>query len=319
MSRRSYIQNVFETTLAGAISAGDTVLPLTSVTNLRQPGHITINPDSNVKREIISYATINGSNIEGCVRGLSGSAAGAQNHDSGSIVRGTMYHQVVDDVFSDIEDLETDVADHVGGTDTADHPEATTTVRGFMSPGDKTKLNGIEAGATADQTGPEILTALGATMVARDLAHTRVYRTAALFVPASTWTWVPFGAEVTDDLGWHSVSVNPERITVDANGLYIIAATVAYEGNETGDIRIATLKKNTTNAATSGINTELASQSHAAIKDRVAGPSPRLQLSTPVRLSAGDWVSVATFHDVPGGLNTEPNLTMMSVTRMSVE
>jgi|GEM_PF-2212594 len=40
------------------------------------------------------------------------------------------------------------------------HPAATTTVNGFMSSADKTKLDGIEAGATADQTAAEILTAL---------------------------------------------------------------------------------------------------------------------------------------------------------------
>jgi len=40
------------------------------------------------------------------------------------------------------------------------HANATTEVAGFMSATDKTKLNGIESGATADQTANEILTAL---------------------------------------------------------------------------------------------------------------------------------------------------------------
>jgi hypothetical protein len=48
---------------------------------------------------------------------------------------------------------------HEGGTDVADHPEATTSTRGFMSSGDKTKLDGIEAGAKADMTAAEIRTA----------------------------------------------------------------------------------------------------------------------------------------------------------------
>ncbi len=40
------------------------------------------------------------------------------------------------------------------------HSNATTSVSGFMSSADKTKLDGIEAGATADQTAAEILTAI---------------------------------------------------------------------------------------------------------------------------------------------------------------
>lgn len=40
------------------------------------------------------------------------------------------------------------------------HPDATTADAGFMSTTDKTKLDGVESGATADQTASEILTAV---------------------------------------------------------------------------------------------------------------------------------------------------------------
>lgn len=49
---------------------------------------------------------------------------------------------------------------HVGSTGTEVHGVATTDVAGFMAAADKTKLDGIEAAATADQTANEILTAL---------------------------------------------------------------------------------------------------------------------------------------------------------------
>jgi hypothetical protein len=48
---------------------------------------------------------------------------------------------------------------HVGGND-GEHATATTSFAGFMSAADKTKLDGIETGATADQTPAEILTAI---------------------------------------------------------------------------------------------------------------------------------------------------------------
>lgn len=43
-------------------------------------------------------------------------------------------------------------------TATHTHSDATTSVSGYMSASDKTKLNGVEAGATGDQTASEILT-----------------------------------------------------------------------------------------------------------------------------------------------------------------
>ncbi|MFZ7103384.1 MAG: hypothetical protein ACOWWO_12115 [Peptococcaceae bacterium] len=48
---------------------------------------------------------------------------------------------------------------HVGAAGSA-HGTATTSAAGFMSAADKSKLNGIEAGATGNQTAAEILTAL---------------------------------------------------------------------------------------------------------------------------------------------------------------
>jgi hypothetical protein len=49
---------------------------------------------------------------------------------------------------------------HDGGTDVADHPEATPSVRGFMSAADKTKLDTVEQNASDLQTPAELLTAL---------------------------------------------------------------------------------------------------------------------------------------------------------------
>jgi hypothetical protein len=60
---------------------------------------------------------------------------------------------------SDVATLEGEFDSHHGGTATTDHPEVTTGVRGFMSAADKTKLDGVETSATADQSAAEIKTA----------------------------------------------------------------------------------------------------------------------------------------------------------------
>lgn len=122
MSRRKYSYNVFETTLASGISSGATDLELTSVTNLRAPGYLVVDDDNDSLREVISFSNINGSTLQGCDRGLEGSASGAQAHDSGKLVRAVMVHQFIDDIFNDIEETEaelTAVAADLASTESA--------------------------------------------------------------------------------------------------------------------------------------------------------------------------------------------------------
>jgi hypothetical protein len=56
----------------------------------------------------------------------------------------------------EVTPIASDLADHIGSTN--EHPNATTSLSGFMSGADKTKLNGIETGATADLSAGEVKT-----------------------------------------------------------------------------------------------------------------------------------------------------------------
>jgi hypothetical protein len=148
MSRRSYTRNAFESELASGITAGATTIPLASTTGLVSPGYLTIAPDDDAKREIIKYANVNGNDLENCTRGLAGSTSGAQSHLATVPIRSTWAHQILDDVFDDVEDLEAFDTAHGGSTD--GHPVATTSTDGLMDATDKTKLDGIETGAVKD-------------------------------------------------------------------------------------------------------------------------------------------------------------------------
>jgi hypothetical protein len=53
-----------------------------------------------------------------------------------------------------------DGVEHRGAGGTSEHPVATTSQAGFMSTSDKSKLDGMESGATADMTASEILASL---------------------------------------------------------------------------------------------------------------------------------------------------------------
>jgi hypothetical protein len=112
MSRRIYTWNAYESSLNGAINTTAVDLTLNSVTNLRGPGLLVIDPDIPAKREFIRFETINASVIESCTRNIDG--GGLSAHDDGAVVRAVPMHQFYDDLFSDIEDIESAAAAHTG-------------------------------------------------------------------------------------------------------------------------------------------------------------------------------------------------------------
>ncbi len=160
MSRRTRSRNAYESQLAATLASGGSSVDVDSASGLVAPCYLVLAPNDAAKREFIEVGNIATNTLSGIVRNLDGSAPGAPfEHASGTIIRAVPTHQHLDDIFLDIEDLEQADTDHFGGTDTSDHPEASTGVRGFMSAADKSKLNGIDAGAQADHPGLSGITA----------------------------------------------------------------------------------------------------------------------------------------------------------------
>ncbi len=152
MSRRTHGRNSFETNLDGAINDSQTTATVDSSTGLTQPGYFTIDPESPTLREYIKVAVIAGTAWSTIIRGLPGSAAGAQAHADNVLIRSAPVHQHLEDTFDDIEDLEAADTAHFGGTDIADHPEATGSVRGFLSAADKTIIDAADHGVLSGLT-----------------------------------------------------------------------------------------------------------------------------------------------------------------------
>lgn len=150
MSTRTFSRNAFETQLDGGINNSVQTFPVDSSTGLTDPVYMCIDPKSPTKREYIRVGNISGTTWSSVTRGLAGSAAGATDHLTGVIVRAVPTHQHLEDIFDDIEALETADSGHFGGTDIGDHPEATGSVRGFLSAADKTKLDTVATGAIKD-------------------------------------------------------------------------------------------------------------------------------------------------------------------------
>ena len=108
MSSRTHARNAYQSDLDGAISDSVTTITLTSVTGLSFPGYLVIDGDSATLREYIKYTGISGFDLTGCTRGLAGSASGAQSHIDTAPIASTFMHQYLEDIFTDIEALETE-------------------------------------------------------------------------------------------------------------------------------------------------------------------------------------------------------------------
>lgn len=156
MSRRTYTYNGFESTLASPITAASVTITLASASGLQAPGYLVINPDSTTDREFIRFEALSAPSLESCTRGLEGTIGGAKAHDSGVTVRGVVTHQLIDDIFLDLIELQASLDAHDGAITVAAHPEATSTSRGFISATSQDKLDNIEAGAQVNPTALEI-------------------------------------------------------------------------------------------------------------------------------------------------------------------
>ncbi len=108
MSNRLYIWNAYESALNGAINTTAATIPLDSTAGLRNPGILVIDPDNNAKREYISYVGLSGGSLTGVIRNLAGGVLSA--HDDGAIVRSVHTHQIIDNIFTDIETAEAHAA-----------------------------------------------------------------------------------------------------------------------------------------------------------------------------------------------------------------
>ncbi len=212
MSNRSRTRNAFESALNGGISDSTTTIALDSTSGLVDPLWLVIEPDSPTLREFIRVGGLSGSDLTSVSRGEDGSAAGAQAHASGVPVRAVFMHQQLDDVFTDIEALETADSGHFGGTDVADHPEVTTSVRGFMSGADKTRLDAIT-----------------------DVAAIRTERiTSTQALTVGTWVTVIYNSIIdeTDPSADISHNISTGELTLEP-GWWLLQAGVRFTGADT--------------------------------------------------------------------------------------
>lgn len=116
----------------------------------------------------------------------------------------------------------------------------------------------------------------------------RVTRTTDFAVAQSTNVPVVFDSEVRDDEDYHDNATNPTRLTVPADGVYYIAATVEWEAAFLGRLTLRFIVNGTTVIYNNDGN-----------GSDIAGTLPHSG-STTYPLNAGDYVELEVAHTAAG-------------------
>ena len=137
---------LFASHLTSSVASGDSTIHVNDIEKFPDaPNYATIINYGDENLETIHYTGKDTGNNEltGVTRGVEGSD---QSWDEGEIIG--RFHTAVEQntVIDNIETLDSDLNSHIGSGGTA-HDTATTSVHGFMSSSDKSKLDGIDDNA----------------------------------------------------------------------------------------------------------------------------------------------------------------------------
>ena len=108
-------------------------------------------------------------------------------------------------------------------------------------------------------------------------------------ITTSTNTILNWDAEVYDTSGFHDDVTNNTRLTVPANGKYLIGCTLTWASNSTGD-RVLALRKNGTDLLVG--DARPASSSNLSVQD----------VTIMEDLASGDYIEVRAFQSSGGDL-----------------
>jgi hypothetical protein len=188
--------------------------------------------------------------------------------------------------------------------DSHDHTNATTSADGFMSASDKTKLDGVEANATADQTASEILTAIktvdgsGSGLDADLLDGNQ----ASAFATSSH-------NHTLDSLSNVTITSNSSGEILKWNGTAWVNNTLEEVGALTANQTI-TLSGDVSGSGTTSISVTVADDSHNHVISNVDGL--QTSLNSKLSLSGGTMTGTLT-------LNADPTSNLHAATKEYVD
>jgi len=118
----------------------------------------------------------------------------------------------------------------------------------------------------------------------------RVYNSAAIWVPATTYLALTFDSERYDNGGLHSVGTNPSRLTAQRNGIYAISGHIRWGGNSSYQFLLLIRLNGTTYIA--------------GLLHTPSGTAPlAYPVATIYNLAAGDYVELVAYNSSGSALN----------------
>jgi hypothetical protein len=125
----------------------------------------------------------------------------------------------------------------------------------------------------------------------------RVYNSVNLTIANSTDTALTFDSELFDTNNLHSTTTNTSRLTAQTAGIYVVFATVEWQGSATG-VRSIYFRLNGTTKV-------------AWLEEPTNSDVPRQTLSTVLALNVNDYLEVVV------GQNSSASLSIIAATQYS--
>jgi len=123
--------------------------------------------------------------------------------------------------------------------------------------------------------------------------YCRIRNSADQAIPNGAVTLVTFNTDVEDPTDMHSTVTNTGRVTIAMPGIYSIVGNFCYEPNATGTRAMYIELNAVTNLA----------ESHVPVNS--ASYYTMFNIADIIRLAAGDYVSLYTYQNSGGNLNSK--------------
>lgn len=166
-------------------------------------------------------------------------------------------------------------------------------------------LKGVDTDIDGSSTDDDLATAEAVwELVTNNVKGTKATQSTGTSLASGAWTALTFDAEEYDDGGWHNTSVNNSRITVDADGRYLVDAACEANTTANGDVGLR-FKVNGTVVKSMFIDS-------GALSENL-----KVSLTTVLALSSGDYVEVEFYND-SGSLTSQTANTFLIVQRLKL-
>ena len=168
-------------------------------------------------------------------------------------------------------------------------------------------VKGVDTSVDESSTDDDVATALAVYGILQNYTSgTKATQSANSSVSASAWVTISFDDEEYDDGGWHDNAVNNSRVTVDADGRYILDAQVGINNTANGDIGIRL-----------SVNGS-AVKSHIVDSDTLP-ENNKMSITAVQQLTDGDYVEIQVYQSGSGaGTTTQPANCYLAVQRLKL-